>query len=324
MGKRSVFFRVIIPSLLIFSVLFCAKKMLPPSPDRFPPRLLEATSRSRAQVELLFDEEIDPRRLAPESLVIVGGEIRGISMGKTQSRILVWTQPQKSQNYEIKGAVWDIAGNRGRFHINFVGSSRIDTIVPRTVEIEPAPGSANLNRGIRIRVRFSEPIDTALPLDFVIIPRKLETTFSRSWSPDWQELRFIHRDSITSGQNCYFLLFSGIKDLEGNSSIAPVWTYFTSDSVFDAVRVRGRCSVTKGVVFWNQEQTEAVVPILADGSFELKIRPGRYLVFGVGDTNQDGLVDLKSEEVEFNTSAESLRLLFGAESLPRRINEYCR
>lgn len=314
--------------LVVFGGLFCAKKMLPPSPDRFPPRLMEVNTRSRVQLELVFDEEIDPTRFATESLTISGLRIRGISMGRQDNRMVVWTEPQRGENYLIQGVVWDVAGNPGRFRAGFRGSTRVDTIAPRVIGVMPTPETKRLSRGIRIGVRFSEPVDTTVGLNYLIVPRVVETLFVRSWDPNWQEVRFTCRDSL-GGPDFYFLLHSGISDLENNRCRVPAWTYWTADTVFDGVRVKGRAYVERkplgaGVVFFNQVETRALAPILSDGSWELKLRAGTYSVFGVGDTDFDGIVDLTSPAVEFNTADESLYLFLVPESMPRGINEYCR
>ncbi len=315
--------------LLLF--LFCAKKMLPPSPDRFSPRLVEINPRSRVEVELVFNEDIDPAQFFPESLHISELAVRGVSRGRDGTRVIVWTEPQQPRRYTISGVVWDIAGNPGRFRGGFTGSPRVDTIAPRVVSVSPAPGSTGLFRSIRINVRFSEPVDTLLPLDYMIIPGEYETLFLRSWSADWRDVNFVCRESIGPELNCYFLLQPGVKDLEGNSSSTPAWTFWTTDSVFDGVRARGRAVIEEngerlnfGTVFFHQDATRAVAPILSDGSFELKLRAGDYSVVGVGDRDGDGVVDLISLPVEFNTQAESLTLFFVPESVPRRINEYRR
>lgn len=313
--------------LLLFGLLLllcgqCAKKMLPPSPDRFPPRIVEVNARTRVQVELVFDEEIDPARFVPESLNITGLRIRGISRGRDRIRVLVWTEPQAPQRYLLQGLVWDMAGNAGRFRAGFLGSTRIDTISPRVVSILPVPGSANLGRGIRIIVRFSEPVDTSLPVNYMIVPAEFETLFHRVWEPNWQEVHFVCRDSIGKGQVFYFLLQPGFQDLEGNIGLTPAWTYWTTDSVFTGVPVKGKTDVPSGVVFFEQERAKALAPILADGSFEVKVPAGVYSVFGVSDTNSDGFVDLISAPVEFNTALESLKLIMVPESISKRFNDY--
>ncbi|MGQ9677739.1 MAG: Ig-like domain-containing protein [bacterium] len=315
----------LLSALLAFSLwVYCAKKMLPPSPDRFPPHIVEVNARTRAQVELIFDEEIDPAWIVAESLKITGLGIRGVSRGRDRMRVLVWTEPQLPQRYGIQGVVWDMAGNAGRFRAGFLGSSRVDTIAPRVVAVIPPAGSANLFRGIRLVVRFSEPVDTTLPLNYLIVPVEFETLFQRGWEPNWQEVHFVCRDSIPPGQVLYFLLQSGVQDLEGNISLTPGWTYWSTDSTFVGVTVKGRSTVDRGTVFFQQEQTRAIVPILRDGSFEVKVPEGVYSVFGVSDTNGDGFIDLRSVPVEFHTVKESLELIMVPESVPKRFNDYCR
>lgn len=323
---RSIFEKIKKQSAFLALLLgiSCAKKMLPPSPDRFPPRIIEAHARTRAQVELVFDEEIDPAQIVAESLKITELGIRGVSRGRDRMRVLVWTEPQLPQRYGIQGVVWDMAGNAGRFRAGFLGSSRIDTIAPRVVAVTPAPGSASLFRGIGIVVRFSEPVDTTLPLNYMIVPVEFETLFQRGWERNWQEVHFVCRDSVPPGQVLYFLLQPGVRDLEGNISLTPGWTYWSTDSTFAGVTVKGTSKVDRGTVFFQQEQTCAVAPILQDGSFAVKIREGVYSVFGVSDTNGDGFVDLRSVPIEFNTTSESLELIMVPESVPKRVNDYRR
>lgn len=302
--------------------------MLPPSPDRFPPRLVEVEARSRVQVELIFDEEIDPARFQPESIRISGLRVRGVSAGRQRSSVLVWTEPQRSENYLLSGLIWDAAGNPGRFRGSFRGSNRIDTIPPQVTTVQPAPESKGMFRSVRITVRFSEPVDTTAPVNYLIVPRVAETVFVKSWEPSWQELRLVCRESLPSAE-FYFLLLPGIPDLENNPCRMPAWTSWTAETVFTGVRVRGRAvfdgqPVRSGVVFFNQEETRALAPILADGSFGVKLRAGTYSVIAAGDTDYDGRAELISPEFQFNTQSESLELRLLPESLPRMINEYRR
>lgn len=321
--------RGLLPFFLLLLV-FCAKKMLPPSPDRFSPRLVEVNARTRVQVELVFDEDIDPARLTVDSFEIVrapGGDtiqLKGVSLGRERNRVLLWTQPQTPGRWTVYGVVWDIAGNKTRFRAGFSGATRTDTISPRILSIAPSPGSANLSRGVRISVRFSEPVDTASGVRYFIVPKDYETLFARKWEPNWQEVSFVFPDSLEKGQNFYFLLYSGVADLEGNKIKTPGYTYWTTDSVFQGKSVKGRTSVRNGVVFFNRERTEAIAPILEDGSFELKLRIEDYSVLGVSDTNGDGLVDLISPRRDFNPMSESLSLVFVPESIPEPIDAYCR
>jgi hypothetical protein len=334
----------------------CAKKMMPPSPDKFPPHLQEIVTRTRSQVALVFDEEIDGTKLASDSFRLTGptGEtlvLRGASLGRSSDEVQLWTPTQESKLYDVRGIVWDRAGNPVRFRARFHGSSKQDTIAPRVTRVEPAPGSARQKRGVAIRVTFSEAIDTSGVLDYMFVPAEYDTQFKRSWTSDWQTLSFMRLESLPAGAVIYFLLQRGAMDLEGNRVKGPAFTYFTSDSAFDAVPVKGKAKWLNGplgtgtVLFQALDsptdtgdsphsgtvpsgtvptRTTGLAPVLTDGSFSTKVRKGEYEVVAVADTNGDGLAELASPALKFSTDAESLSLFLEPESLPKPINAYRR
>lgn|GEM_PF-493904 len=350
-------------------MLACAKKMLPPSPDRFAPRLQEVETRTRSQVTLVFDEAINGAKLKPDSFLLTGpaGEtiaLRGASLGRSSEEVQLWTPIQEVKLYEVRGIVWDRADNKTRFRARFRGSSMQDTIAPRVARIEPAPGTARQKRGVKVRVTFSEAIDASGVVDHVFVPVAYDTGFKRSWSTDWQTLNFTRLESLPSAANVYLLVQPGAIDLEGNRASDPAFTYFTSDTIFDAVAVRGKAAwpglstltppspsrgreeregVT-GAVFFTESaavrvitdslqpprteslpvRTTGLAPLLSDGTFATKLRKGEYEVVAVADTNGDGLAELVSRPVMFNTDAESLNLSLEPESLPQPFNAYRR
>ncbi len=344
-GFRRQKYGLLMAALAAVAVLACAKKMMPPSPDRFPPHLSEVVTRTRSQVGLVFDEGIDGAKLVPDSFKLVGsaGEtiaLRGASLGRGSDEVQLWTPTQEPKLYEVRGIVWDRAGNPARFRARFHGSTKRDTIAPRILRVDPSPGSAGQKRGVAIRVMFSEAIDTSGTLDCTFVPAEYDTQFKRSWTEDWQTLSFVRRESLPAGAIVYFLVQRGAKDLEGNRVRGPAFTYFTSDSAFDALPVKGRATwhdgpLGTGTVLFHtlgtahaetvsSERTEGLAPVLPDGSFSTKVRKGDYEVVAVADTNGDGLSDLSSPVVKFNTDTESLNLVLGPESLPRPINAYRR
>jgi hypothetical protein len=347
--------------------LACAKKMMPPSPDKFAPHLQEVVTRTRSQVALVFDEEIDGTKLAPDSFRLTGptGEtlvLRGASLGRSSDEVQLWTPTQESKLYDVRGIVWDRAGNPVRFRARFHGSSKQDTIAPRVVRVEPSPGSARQKRGVAIRVTFSEAIDTTtlgtVPMrgqsPYMFVPAEYDTQFKRSWTSDWQTLSFMHLESLPTGAVIYFLVQRGAMDLEGNRVKGPAFTYFTSDSAFDAVPVKGKANwhdgplgtgtvlfqaletVNEGTGFGDSPpagtvpsgtvtvRTTGLAPVLTDGSFSTKVRKGEYEVVAVADTNGDGLAELASPALKFSTDAESLSLSLEPESMPKPINAYRR
>jgi len=343
----------VVLALVLVAMVSCAKKMLPPSPDKFAPHLQEIVTRTRSQVALVFDEEIDGTKLSPDSFRLTGpaGEtlvLRGVSQGRNNEEVQLWTPTQEPKLYEVRGIVWDRAGNPARFRGRFHGSSRQDTVAPRVVRIEPQPGSTRQKRGVAIRVTFSEAIDTSGVLDYMFVPAEYDTQFKRSWTSDWQTLSFMHLESLPTGAVIYLVVQPRALDLERNRVKGPAFTYFTSDSAFDAVPVKGKAKwlngpLGTGTVLFQAAgrgtgdggqgtdtakvlsvRTTGVAPVLTDGSFSTRLKKGEYEVVAVADTNGDGLADLASPALRFSTDSESLSLSLEPESLPRPINAYRR
>ena len=360
---------LLIAVLVAMAMFSCAKKMIPPSPDRFAPRLQEVDTRTRSQVTLVFDENINGAKLRPDSFLLTGpaGEtiaLRGASLGRGNGEVQLWTPIQEVKLYEVRGVVWDQAGNKTHFRARFRGSSKRDTIAPRVASVEPAPGAVRQKRGVKIRVAFSEAIDTSGVVNSMFVPAGYDTVFKRAWSADWQTLSFTSLDSMSSGGVVYVLVQPGAKDLEGNRDKAPAFTYFTGDTMLDAVPVKGsvtwpgKTTLTSpspstwteerekvaGAVFFTESaavriitdslkpprteslpvRTTGLAPVLSNGSFATKVRKGEYEVVAVADTNGDGIAELASPPVKFNTDAESLSLSLEPESLPRPLNAHRR
>jgi hypothetical protein len=344
---------LLIAALVAMAMFSCAKKMLPPSPDRFAPRLQEVETRTRSQVTLVFDEEMNGAKLKPDSFLLTGpaGEtiaLRGASLGKSSEEVQLWTPIQEVKLYEVRGVVEDRTGNKTRFRARFRGSSKQDTIAPRVASVQPAPGAARQKRGVKVKVTFNEAIDTAGVVNSMFVPAGYDTFFKRAWSTDWQTLNFTRLESLPSGAVLYLMVQPGAKDLEGNRDKSPAFTYFTSDTLFDAVLVKGKAAwpspLSTGAVFFTESaavrvitdsllpprteslpvRTTGLAPLLADGSFVTKLRKGQYEVTAAADTNGDGMADLVSPAVKFNTDAESLNLSLQPESLPQLLDAYRR
>jgi hypothetical protein len=327
-------YRAVVVLAMLLAALSCAKKMLPPSPDRFRPNLLEVDTKTRSQVELVFDEEIDGNKLQPDSFVMTGAagdtvKLLGVSSGRQSDRVLLWTPIQSAGLYELRGRVQDRAGNPTRFRARFRGSTRQDTIAPRVTRITPGPATTSMKRAVTIRVDFSEAVDTAGKVDYMLVPSDLDTLFTKAWSTDWQQMGLVYRDSLPVSGIVYVLIQPGVRDLEGNRSRGPAFTYFTPDTVFEAAPVRGRARhkaglLGTGTVYFQQERTAGIAPVLSDGSFSTRLKKGEYRVIAAADTNGDGVADLSSPEQGFNTDAESLDIELGPESIPRPYNAYRR
>ena len=352
-GRGGGKFGILVVAAGLFLAVACAKKMIPPNPDRFAPRLQEVVTKTRSQVTLVFDDEINSARLKPDSFLLTGpaGEtivLRGASLGAEREEVQLWTPIQEVKLYEVRGVVEDRTGNATRFRARFRGSSLQDTIAPRVASMEPGPGATRQRLGVKVRVSFSEAIDTSGVVNSIFVPKGYDTLFTRSWSADWQTLNFARLDTLPFRANIYVMILPGARDLEGNHCQAPAYTYFTSDTLLDAVAVKGRAlwtgSLKTGAVFFTESaavrvitdslkpprteslpiRTSGLAPLLADGSFATKLRKGEYEVVVVSDTNGDGMAELASPPVRFSTDAESLSLSLEPESLPQPLDAYRR
>ena len=183
----------------------CAKKMLPPSPDRFPPHLVEIRTRTRARLELEFDEGLAQSGLVADSFRITWAQdsvlaIRGVTLSRKTGRIQLWTDVQSPKTYVLTGVVRDTAKNVGRFRARFVGSTRVDTIAPRVTRVTPAAGTGGVRSSL-VTVEFSEEMDTTggqvrsanaevriADHLLLVVPARLDTLVRTSWDADWQSL----------------------------------------------------------------------------------------------------------------------------------------
>jgi hypothetical protein len=323
-------------ALAALGAVVCAKKMMPPSPDRFAPHLEEVVTRNRSQVELVFDEPIDGRRVVVDSFYVsdangLGVRLRGASQGRQANSVLLWTPVQSVQLYQVQGVVWDAAGNVAWFRARYRGSDKQDTIAPTITRITPVPGASGLNRAATVAVRFSEPVDTAVVPDYVFVPEEYDTLFRRQWEPDWQSLLLSLGDTIASGAVVYVQVLPGVQDLEGNRSRSAAFTYFTPDSVFSGDLVKGRARwqggpLGTGSVFFYPDTIEparatGLAALLSDGSYTTRLVSGRYRSQAVADTDFDGIVDLSASLTGFATPQESLDFELGPATAPGPIRD---
>ncbi len=170
----------------------CAKKMLPPSPDRFAPHLVMVTTRGRSSLELEFDELIGPEGLASDSFIITRDDdsllaVRGVTLGRRDGRVALWTGLQSPRVYRLGGVVRDTARNPGRFRTRFMGSARADTVAPEVARVEPAPWATRVPRPL-MRVEFSETMDTLQRPALLMLPARYDSLVRVSWNSDWQGL----------------------------------------------------------------------------------------------------------------------------------------
>lgn len=327
----------------------CAKKMLPPSPDRFAPNLEEIVTHNRVRLELKFDEDLDPTRISADSFAIQGPEGRSLTVkvaaaGRRTGTVELWTEPQEPVLYRITGRVADRAGNVRSFNSRFRGSEKVDTIAPRVLRITPEPGSTG-RRKPTVRIEFSEPVDTTSGLSFLFVPAAGDSLFRARWEPDGQAVIWHFEEGEEGGKSAvsggrdsvagahtelsgiiYFVLLPGVADLEGNRSKEPVFTYFTVDSVLPALTVKGRVASSTSwqvaLVFFYSPTSPGLAVVRSDGSFSTILAAGKYRVWAAADENGDNQAELVSPTIEFATEQESLNLHLQASEIRKPLTAY--
>ncbi|HDR00450.1 MAG TPA: hypothetical protein ENN51_09240 [candidate division WOR-3 bacterium] len=186
--------------LVLLAVGTCAKRMPPPSPDRFAPRLVLVRTRGLTGVEMEFDEPVDLSRVPAESLAIVGPdgvlEVRGLTSPRGGDRLLAWTERQDEVVYHLSAWVPDLAGNFARVRARFRGGSRPDTVRPRVRSVRPRLGQSGYFSD-EITYEFSKPMDTLVIPELVAIPASLDTALMSHWDAGWQRLTLKRPGKVT-------------------------------------------------------------------------------------------------------------------------------
>lgn len=319
-------------------ILGCAKKELPPSPDRFAPRLKEVNTVNRTRVELIFDEAILFSDLNSDNFLITSqsasGEetltIRSVGIGRKENIVTLITQIQDELKlYRLSGRVKDTEGNLRVFSTKFLGSSKPDTIGPRIVALTPKPGSVKMKR-ILGSIRFSEEIDTdtlKASNNTIILPKSLKERFLFKL-PNNRLIEFNLKDSMGLDTIGYLIFLPNLTDFDGNRLQNSGWTFWTADSVLKTDLVQGKINyedkpiANSLILFSDTVNTLAGVLSDKDGNFAIRIKRRVYNVLALADTNFDYNVDLKGFLKDFNTEKESLDLILEKEAKPENYKNY--
>lgn len=303
--------------MLLLFLLACARKMLPPSPDRFPPRLLGCEALDRRRVELRFSEPLDTNSLYPGRYLITSDvetlKVEVVVQGVGPTSLLLFTEPQAERSYELSGVVEDMAHNQARLRARFRGLPWPDTIRPRIRSIIPGPGST-IGRGrVGLAIRFSEPMDTAYPVSYRFLPGSVVVDTGPYWGPGLDELRLL-ATLPSEVSTFYFLVSSQLTDLDQNPLEAWGYTWFTTDSVVPGVRVFGRLThlgtpVSGVAVFCDSAGPRACGVAEEDGWIFLHLPEGVYEVRAGAAPSGAGVFELwGSESVEVPSDTFEIEL----------------
>jgi len=328
-----LFFSCLLPLISCFLLLAaCAKKMLPPSPDRFAPRLLVIEPINRIKIDLTFDEDINISKMTNQSLVITTTNKETLRIRTISSRkntISLFTEPTKPGLYYISGMVEDKNKNLAQVNKKFLASSTIDTIAPRVAGIFPSPGTTKKIKNVYIEFSFSEPMDTTSAVRFLTL--SLDTSQIKwSWSSDWQKLTFGYPESLLPNTTVYFALQPTIHDLENNRIKEYGYTFFTSDSNLAPILVTGNLfyenqPYKSGIVIFSNPASKSLALSDISGKFSVRLDTAIFNVTAISDTDFDNQIDLLAELKDFNPAdTNKIKLDLKPISEKKDIDQYLR
>ncbi len=293
----------------------CAKKALPPSPDRFAPHLKEIAVPNRTSIILTFDEAVRGERF----LILAKNETLGIrSLVARESKIIISTTPMKREAYLLMGEIADQLGNLRRLKVRFLGSEKKDTMRPEIKDVSFVKDG--------LEVIFSEPMDTT-HLKFFTHPIK-EDEILASWSQELDRL-FLKPKGTSYLPYLSLLILPTLTDLEGNRLKRGIAFH----EILDTLLLAGEPFVVKGDVIWKEKGLEGAIIFIksaelslfalsdALGEFNVKLKSGVYQVIAIYDGDGDGLVDLVSSS-DLEVPSEPLFLKMAIPEKKVAIYEY--
>ncbi len=328
---KNIFYLALVSGLINLFLLACAKKALPPSPDRFSPHLEKIEPINRTRIDLWFNEPIDISQLSTKNFVLVSVsqdtlEVKTITAGKKSEIISLFTPPAKPEIYTLSGLVYDRYGNLLRLRKRFRPSSIIDTLAPKIIAISPALGTLNKSKNIIIEVNFSEPIDTNRAINYLTLSLD-KAKITPHWRSDWQGLYFSYKDSLPPKTYVYFLLLPTLTDLENNQLKELGYTFFTSDSVLVPLLVSGNLiyntrPIKNGIVLFSRGNDKAITISRATGSFSLRLTPAIYNITAIADTNFDNRIDLSAKLIDSIFATKTININLHPVTEAKLVDEY--
>jgi hypothetical protein len=241
---RNIF---LVPGLL--SMLFfmhCGKKGIPPSPDRWKPKVKKVIAEDRNHLKILFSEKISKETAEDvENYSIMSADdyvlfVIGARMEKDGITVYLTTEKQRDMEYivEIKG-ILDLAGNEVKGGTRKIrGSNSLDHISPTLLSLSPAPGKTNINSDSLLILTFSETMDTAsVRGGFTILPH---LPFDLHWNPSLSVVQIGVRDGYHEKYVNRVYVTKGCRDYAGNSLKTSSSTFFTLDDSLPKGTISGR------------------------------------------------------------------------------------
>lgn len=285
-------------------LLACARKEMPPNPDRFPPHLAGINAVNQFRVDLVFDEPMQQSKLNVNDFLVCGPsgdtlKLLAVSGGADPATLTLSTKRQTVEKYIVTGMGKDLAGNPTHFKHAFTGSARPDTVGPELSSIQPRAFSTRERANVVLTLNFSKPIDTLTLSRLWFLPSSISSRFKPAWDPTLSAVKFTLSDTLGPDTTVSVIVPPYLKDFSGNRLGHPGFTVFTSESLALPKLVHGRLEsgdkpVPDGYVILSQAQPALAAVSRTDGTFMLRAKDQPYAVMALADTNRDGIVDLSA------------------------------
>ena len=308
--------RIALFFLVLPLICSCGRRGIPPSPDRWAPKLGWAKAADRNHVDLGFTEKMDIVTIRQlNNYMIVDGDddtlgVLSVSLLPNGQIARLTTENQEPVSYTAYvSGVTDQAGNevRPESRKSFQGSTARDTVRPRVKEIYPRDMSAGVAVDTALCVFFNETMDTSSSSlhagSIVLLPPPADTSWK--WNEQMTSVS-VAILSLPSYQSCIYVT-KGCKDYSGNRLLRLERSVF---STLDSIP-RGRISGT--VTAANASNTYMAVmgvfdslwtPLFLDflrdeaGRFSFQyLSDGTYNVAAAKDEDSDGTFDLRGISV---------------------------
>jgi len=281
--------------------------------DTLGPSLVRAASPHTERIDLDFNEPLLPVSVHPAGIIITETEDSTRSLSVQQAvldplkpqRIRVLTRPQEpGRMYRVLvRGVEDLAGNPADSifaSAEFPAAVTADTSGPALQLAVPEPGTLSASLDCRIRLVFSEDVDSTLfALGFNLSDSSGHPVAGDFVWSGFADIMFQSKPELES-KHAYAVHLTGdnIRDAKGNRSIDSTYTFQTmnGDTLSEiAGEVIDPDSASTGAVFVSARQTGKSgqtysVKIDGPGPYRIThILPGAYILDCFRDRNGDGL-----------------------------------
>jgi hypothetical protein len=302
--------------LLLFSVVGCGKRGLPPSPDRWAPKLAAARAADRNHVDVIFSEKLDRVTAARRQSYVVTSEegdtlqVHSANLMPNGQTVRLTTQTQESVRYSVfVSDITDAAGNELRpgSAESFEGSTERDSDRPQVKSIYPAEGSIGVPADSAVRVFFSETMDTSsVSLErgsLIVLPPPADSVLA--WNDEMSSFS-VPILALTSQKTSVYVM-RGCTDYGGNSLLRPERSTFTTGDTMPGGIISGVLTLPEvlrpfqsSIGLFDSVWTPLSLDYTRDstGSFTFShVEMGRYIVAAAKDEDGDGDFDLRGVAV---------------------------